>query len=485
MKITHKLNKRSFNVFFFYLLFTGSPYGNCQQAKQPAFYAAKEVREDFHYLYTTLQQNHYNLFVNTPKKEYDQAYRELEGKIKDHMSLIEVNRLFQPFIALSGLAHCSIAFPFRPAYLDYLKQGGKVFPLDIAVNHEQVYVTDNYSKDPTIKAGDEIITINSRPTLYTLDQLYNYLSGENKAFKNTLIDLYNFSRLYWLVFGRADHFKLRLKRPDRSSYEILLAGIPAKKLEEHAGKKKSIFHSGREFKWIGKVAYLHPGAFMNTESDENTSDHRTFENSSFVRFIDSAFRQVRRAGTTQLIIDLRGNPGGDNSFSDHMLAYFARQPFSFCSSFSVKTSALTKSFWRDVTDTALAALKQQIMTQPDGTIFQTKIIKHQPVPDSLRYSGKVYVLIDRYSYSNAVTTAATIQDYHWGLLAGERTSDVPTTYAAIHEFKLPHTGMEVSYPKAFIVRPNGDRSARVLEPDLQLKEPMLEGMLLYIKKHNE
>lgn len=402
------------------------------------------------------------------------------------MSLMDVNRLFQPFTALCGLAHCSIAFPFRPAYLEYLQRGGKVFPLDISVNKEHLYVTDNYSQNPTVKAGDEIVQINSRPAVYTLSGVYNYLSGENKAFKNTLIDLYHFSRLHWLVFGRVDSFKLRLKRPDGSAYETVVPGIPAEKLEEYAGKKKSIFNTGREFKFLGKVAYLHPGAFMNSESDGNTSDHKTFENSAFVRFIDSAFRQVRQAGATQLIIDLRGNPGGDNSFSDHMLAYFAKEPFSFCSSFSVKTSALTKSFWRDVADTSLADLKKDILNKPDGTIFQTKIIKQQPVTDSLQYKGKVYVLIDRYSYSNAVTTAATIKDYHWGTLIGETTSDVPTTYAAIHEFKLPHTGMEVSYPKALIVRPNGDRSTRGLEPDLQMetksgiKDSVLEEALVYL-----
>lgn len=475
-----------FILLFFCISCLGFKSAKSQQPSKPVFYTAKEVREDLHYLYTTLRQSHYDLFVNTDKTKYDQAYKNLDVKIRDNMSLMDVNRLFQPFTALSGLAHCSITFPFTPAYLEYLQKDGKVFPLDISVNQEHIYVTDIYSQNSTVKVGDEIVQINSKPAVYTLDQVYKYLSGENKAFKNTLIDLYHFSRLHWLVFGRVDSFKLSLKRPDGSTYETVLSGIPAEKLEEYAGKKKSIFNPGREFKFLGKVAYLHPGAFMNSESDGNTSDHKTFENSAFVRFIDSAFQQVRQSKTTQLIIDLRGNPGGDNSFSDHMLAYFAKEPFSFCSSFSVKTSALTKSFWREVADTSMADLKKDILNKPDGTIFQAKIIKHQPVPDSLQYKGKVFVLIDRYSYSNAVTTAATIKDYKWGTLIGETTSDVPTTYAAIHQFKLPHTGMEVSYPKALIVRPNGDKSTHGLEPDVHMdtksgiKDSVLEQTLFYL-----
>lgn len=457
-----------------------------QQAVLKDYYTAQQIREDLRFLYTTLQQSHYNLFVHTGKATYDRAYLKVETKVKDRMSLMQVNRLFQPFIALGGLAHCSIAFPFRPAYLEYLNKGGKVFPLDITVEERRLMVSDNYSDNPAIKAGDEILLINGRPAAYSLNGIYNYLSGENESFKNTLIDLYHFSRLHWLVYGRVDGFKMRMKRPDGSTYECLADGIPAEKLEDHAAKKKSIFNSSREFRNLGKIAYLRPGAFLNSESDGNTSEHRSFENSIFVRFIDSAFHQVRLSGTSKLIIDLRGNPGGDNSFSDHMLAYFAREPFSFCSSFSVKTSALTKSFWRNVTDTALAELKQDILNKPNGTIFQTRIIKKLPLPDSLLYKGDVFVLIDRYSYSNAVTTAATIKDYHWGTLIGESTADIPTTYAAIHEFKLPHTAMEVTYPKAFIVRPNGDRSTHVLEPDVKiprtkdLNDTVLEKALAYI-----
>nr|WP_199076928.1 S41 family peptidase [Pedobacter sp. ASV19] len=470
------------------MFWLGIPITNAQQLKQVS-YTAKEVREDLNYLYTTLQESHYNLFVHEGKSRYDQAYKNLKRKIKEHMSLMDVNRLFQPFTALSGLAHCSIAFPFRPAYLEYLQKGGKVFPLDINVDQGHLYVADNYSGSMLVKTGDEIVQINGRPAIYTLDRVYNYLSGENKPFKNTLIDLYHFSRLHWLVFGQVDIFRLHLKRPDGSTYEGVLKGITAEKLEEYAAKKKSIFNSTREFKYLGEIAYLRPGAFTNSESDGNTSDHKTFDNSVFVKFIDSAFYQIRQSKTRQLIIDLRGNPGGDNSFSDHMLAYFAKEPFSFCSSFSVRTSALTKSFWRDVADTSLAELKKSILNKPNGTIFQTKVIKQQPVADSLQYKGKVYVLIDRYSYSNAVTTAATIKDYHWGTLMGEPTSDVPTTYAAIHEFKLPHTGMEVSYPKAFIVRPNGDKSTRVLEPDVLMKKKpgttgdgVLENVLVYLNE---
>jgi hypothetical protein len=68
-----------------------------------------------------------------------------------------------------------------------------------------------------------------------------------------------------------------------------------------------------------------------------------------------------------------------------------------------------------------------------------------------------------------------------------RCASIKLLYAAIHEFKLPLTGMELSYPKTLMVRPNGDRSTLGLEPDLQIstksgiKDSVLEEALSYLK----
>jgi C-terminal processing protease CtpA/Prc len=61
-----------------------------------------------------------------------------------------------------------------------------------------------------------------------------------------------------------------------------------------------------------------------------------------------------------------------------------------------------------------------------------------------------------------------IQDYGFGKLVGEATSDCPTLYAAIHDFKLPHTQLSVSYPKAFMVRPNGSTEFKGVQPDYKI-----------------
>lgn len=465
MKQLKLRNRTSFYLLFFFIIPTIS---YAQQS--PARHSATAIRADLDSLYQNLQRAHYNLYLNTPKPVYDKAYQKLRASIKDSMTLLEANRRLQPFTALCGLAHCTIAYPFMPVYGEYVEKGGTLFPADISINQGHIQIAYNYSSDTTFNAGDELLSINNIPAADILDGIYHYLSGENEYFKNTLVDLLHFPRLYWLVYGTSSSYKLVLKKINGDQYTTTVNAVPAMSFEEKSAALPSVFDPGRSFRLMGNVAYLHPGAFSNANSDGNTSEQKTFEKGEFLSFLDASFATLRKSSCTKLLIDLRGNPGGDNSFSDAMIAYFAHTPFAFCSRFSVRTSALTKSFWKDVQDSTLRELRTKILNKPDGEIFDIAIKKVNPKADSLRFKGNVFVLIDRYSYSNAVTTAATIQDYKWGVLMGEPTADVPTTYAAIHEFKLPHTQMSVSYPKAFMVRPNGDRTAKGVQPDIIIKK---------------
>ena len=89
-----------------------------------------------------------------------------------------------------------------------------------------------------------------------------------------------------------------------------------------------------------------------------------------------------------------------------------------------------------------------------------------------RFTGKVYLLVNRHSFSNTVNVAALVQDYGFGRVLGEETSDMATTYGAMEQFRLPITGISVGYPKAHIIRVNGDPVSRGVVPDVAIRTPI-------------
>lgn len=210
---------------------------------------------------------------------------------------------------------------------------------------------------------------------------------------------------------------------------------------------------------------MHPADFLNINSDFDLNDKKTFDNTEFCHFMDSVFSDIQKNKIENLIIDLRNNRGGDNSFSDYMIAYFATKPFSISSKFRMRTSQMTKSFWKDIDIPQYQDLIEQIMTLENGSYFDASITHTDPHAESKRFKGNVYVLINRYSYSNTASVAAIIQDYKFGEIIGEETADEVTSYSAMHVFKLPNTQNSVMYPKGFMVRPNGDETPRGVVPD--------------------
>ena len=51
-------------------------------------------------------------------------------------------------------------------------------------------------------------------------------------------------------------------------------------------------------------------------------------------------------------------------------------------------------------------------------------------------------------------------------------ADLASTLGAMESFTLPRTGIVVGYPKARILRPNGDATARGVVPDVAIATPV-------------
>lgn len=105
-----------------------------------------------------------------------------------------------------------------------------------------------------------------------------------------------------------------------------------------------------------------------------------------------------------------------------------------------------------------------------GDVVPFEISEAQPRLEG-RFRGRVYLLVDRHSYSNAANVAAIVQDYRFGTVIGEETADLATTLGAMESFTLPNTGIVVGYPKAKLVRPSGSPVRRGVVPDVLIESP--------------
>ncbi|MEE4164242.1 MAG: S41 family peptidase [Woeseiaceae bacterium] len=445
-------------------------------AAQPGSIPVPVLKADFGALYAGLANAHYDLYAHRSKAEYDRLFEEMLAGLETPLTRQEAEVLFQQFVAFGNVAHARIGYD-RTAFDEYRAGGGRLFPIDLRIVDGRSYVQANHSGNAVLEPGTEILTLNGTPMTDWLERTSRYLSADTPYIAHSLLE-FQFPMYLWQDAGPVDAFTLEIRSADGERRSVHVPALTAGQIEAHREAAEASFAldpTAREARMLdGDIAYLRPGPFYNAENPESLWD-----NTDFVRFIDDAFAGFIDAGATALLIDLRQNPGGDNSFSDPMIAWFATEPFRFASSFRIRSSAEARASNQARLDnnpgqaTGVSAFfAERYAAVPYGETFEYTIPEVKP-REAGRFDAQVYVLVDRHSYSNAVTVAATVQDYGFGIVVGEKTSDMATTYGAMETFRLPNTGIVVGFPKAHIVRPSGELQSDGVTPDLPIPSPIV------------
>lgn len=420
-------------------------------------FSRQHILDDLAFLYEALESTHFDLYAHVSEAAFRLQYNNALAAVQsDSLSAVEATSIFQTVISAANTGHAEIDFP-APPYLAYAQSGGTVFPLEIALEDGSCLVRKNFTTIPQIKPGAELLTINDQPIAEVLSVLYPSLSAETTYFKNAKLELWTLPRLYWQHFGQQDSFSVEVKI-DGKHKAFTLPAIRA--WEDYEMVRTDILRLRPQFRQEGTTAYLLPGQFGGDEAN-------------YRRFIDSAFVAMQTAGSKRLIIDLRNNPGGNNAFSDYLVAYLADRPFHWNAKFRLKTSRLLKEATRLSGDTT-NQYAQQILAHPNGSVYPYYFEPTPARPEEQRFTGKVYVLINRQTHSQAAVTAAQIQDYGFGLIVGEETGDHPTLHASQFSFSLPRTGVVVKVPKGYMVRISGSEAMRGVVPDLKVRDHLLD-----------
>jgi hypothetical protein len=451
----------------------------CATAPEPeapeGSFAPAALRADFDALYAGLQAAHYNLYANSDRATMDRLHRAVRAELDRPMSAMEAQVFFQRFAAAGHVAHARIDFP-EQAYAAYREAGGKAFPLDVRVDDGRIFVTSDLSGEEQLAPGDEIVRLNGATAAEWVSRLRAHISADTDRLAYAQLDQL-FARLLWLELGGAPSFALDVRTAGRETRSFVLPARTRAEMRAEAARAPaglSIDPTQREARMIeGGVAYLRPGIFLNYPSDN------LYDTSAFHAFIDDAFTRFIAADARVLLIDLRDNPGGDNSFSDHMIAWFADEPFRFTADFRIRVSEQSTAsnaarLQQDASNSVSAQLAALYAGASSGDIVHFNIPIAQP-REGRPFTGRVYALINRRSYSNTVSVAAIIQDYGFGTIIGEPTADLATTYGAMEQFTLANTGFVVCYPKAYILRPNGDERVAGVTPDIAIETPIVQG----------
>lgn len=377
----------------------------------PTNLSPQAVRDDFDALYAGLKAGHYDLYARRSRAEYDALFNRMRSEIEAPLPALDVWSRFQRFVAYGNVAHARIDPP-ASAWESYRQRGGKAFPLFLCIVGKKAYVSVDDSAEPGIAPGEELVSVQGQPIMQWLAPMRALVSADNDYLAYTQLET-QLPLLIWLSGNRSLPFRVVLRSRDGRRSEYLLPARDRAGFESAAANRAKTFEfdgDTREARVLDKgLAYLRPGPFYDNRP--NATD--MWDATAFQDFLDRSFEQFIEQDAQRLLIDLRDNPGGDNSFSNRMIAWFADRPFRFSERFDIKISAAataanlkrlqSQSGGADSTSTKLAAA---YAGKPIGDHIDFPIAWTPPRVGK-HFKGEVYLLINRHSYSNTVLVAAT------------------------------------------------------------------------------
>jgi hypothetical protein len=236
---------------------------------------------------------------------------------------------------------------------------------------------------------------------------------------------------------------------------------------------------------LSKIQWSNENLAMRFLKDPDVAEIRIggFGGNNYPKWMEDTFRILREKGTRVLIIDLRGNGGGNDMYGAMLVSYLTDKPFRYFDHIDVKTIAPSFKEFSDWRADREPQLRENMIANPaGGYLVPPKIhpgVAEQP-PGKYPFLGKVFVLIDGGTFSTAADFCAVAHHLKRASFIGEETgggyygnnSGMETTLT------LPGSKMRVRVPmyEYWNAVPGYDGKRRGTRPD-QLCETKVANLL--------
>jgi len=432
-------------IVLLFLLYVTTGFLNCFAQtndihKTVYRFTPEELREDFIHFREILENEHCCTYEYTSKAEMDSLFEANFALIEHDMTLDEFFMLVAPITAKIGCMHTATWMPGR----FYIAKPKMMFPLTIKLIDQQVVVTGSYNDSIEIPVGSVLFEINGAPLDSIITDLRKITSADamNPYFIDSQLTK-RFSQFYASCYGLPDGYEVTYLSP---------GSVTAKTREltptDDESIRKVVFHH-----------FSNPPLEFDILEEENTAILTVYtfayytEVDYFRSFMESCFSTIKTREIENLILDLRGNGGGDPFCSTILLSYLEKEPVPYFAERYEKYEAFVEAI---------------------------------PLAED-HFSGNLYILVDGSCGSTNGHFCALLKYHGLGTFVGTPSGATYKCNAGRNtELRLPNTQLIITIGRstyAAAVR-NMDKAAPIM-PDILVHETLddfLKGRDLFMEK---
>lgn len=329
----------------------------------PVMFSEEELRSDFDWLRRWLQDTHCCLYAHTSEEEFDALFARQRARIDRPMQPHEFFRIIEPITGSAGCGHTS---PWMSAAY-WTWAGQRLFPLRFEFMDGYPVVTGYYGAEQKVRPGSIILEIDGTPMQEIVDELARHYSADafNREWKYAQVAR-RFPMLYARHYGFAKAFRVHYTLPGRKT-SVTAELAPA----DIADVQKGIFPEPA----LALAIDAEASAAVLTVSSFAYYDRVPW----FRAFVDSAFAVIAEKKPGTLILDVRGNDGGDPFCASYLLRHLENGPVRYFAEEYGKYAELAHPL-----PVAENAFRGQLITLIDGRCFSTNghfcaLLKHHGI----------------------------------------------------------------------------------------------------------
>jgi hypothetical protein len=411
-------------------------------------YPKEELQQDYSLLRNILEKKHPSLYWYTSKDSMDYFFDEGYKAIGDSMTELQFG--WNILAPLTSAVHCGhTSFSMSKDWNRFIRDKSiPSFPLYVKVWKDTMMVTGNLNRnDSSIKRGDFVTTINGINSADIIHRMFDYMVADGYAQNVNHIRLSaSFPYFHRNIFGLYKNYYVNYTDSNGLAKSALLPYYaPSPDSVKKEKRKRRI-----ERRRIPYEKRLESIRSLQHDSLFTLMTINGFSKGHLRSFFRRSFRELRKKGVENLVIDLRANGGGDINKSVLLTKYLKNTSFKVADS-AYSISKNFAPYTKNISFGFLNNLGLLFVTRKkkDGAYHFGYWERHTFIPKRRNhFDGKVFVLTNGLTFSASSLFCSAVKGQDNITLAGEETGGgwYGNSGILIPEITLPNTRLRVRLP---------------------------------------
>ena len=397
----------------------------------------EQLIRDYSILYATLTNYHPAPFMYTPEAEFKAFYEAQAAAFPDSLSERAFHVRARHLIVQLKCGHTV----GKPSDAWYQSLAGKkvLLPFEIKRVGEQVYISNTTEDATELQVNDELLRINGIAIQDILRQMADIQERDGLTRSFVEVGIIKRFRMYYLfLYGIPEQITIEYKNQQgelrRCNTSLSLNKLrPLPPLALPPGFQ-TIYQNNWSVFAVDTQTRL---AYLKIRSFSDRKSYKTY--------YKQVFKAMSEQQCTELLIDIRDNGGGFFKNGHIFLRYLSPEKFEF--NFQRPIRKITKNEYTSLgriskmTKRAFALKPQKHKHKGQ----RTYTFSYKPHP--LRFKGKVHVLQNGITFSQAALVSAHLRAHNarfWGAESGGTESG--TNAMLNYKLVLPNSGIQVQIP---------------------------------------